>query len=75
MADEKTTEKASAKTAATPERELPVFLYLGHPHTRFELSGVGLEDLVPEGTAYTPAEADIVRMMCLKYGIRVLDSK
>lgn len=65
-ASEKTAPKASTEKAPEP----PVTLYLGQPHTRFELSGMGLEDLVPEGTAYSPKDADTVRVLCLKYGIR-----
>jgi hypothetical protein len=78
MADDKTPEKTAPKTAVAraqapapePAPEPLVFLYLGQPHTSFELSGMGLADLVPEGTAYSPKDADMVRMMCLKYGIR-----
>jgi hypothetical protein len=78
MAEDKTTEKAAPKAPAArvqevapePAPEPLVFLYLEHPHTCFELSGMGLSDLVPEGTAYSPKDADMVRMMCLKYRIR-----
>lgn len=82
MADEKAPEKAAPKTpvkepAVVPEpaAELPVFLFLGHPHTRFDLSGMGLPDLLPEGTAYSPKDADLVRMMCLKYGVRYSEAE
>jgi hypothetical protein len=75
MADEKApTEKAPVRKAATPEVESApaalVYLYLNQPNTRFELGNIGLPDLVQGGTAYKPADADVVRMMCLKYGIR-----
>lgn len=70
MADEK------AVPAKTPvEKAAPlVFLFLEHPHTRFELDNVGLPDLLPTGTGYSAADADIVRMLCLKYGIRYRES-
>lgn len=68
MAEEKTPAKAAA--AKEPVREELVFLYLEHPHTQFDLSGMGLESLVPEGTAYSQKDADMVRMMCLKYRVR-----
>jgi hypothetical protein len=76
MADEKApTEKASVRKVVSAETgpaapEPLVYLYLNQPNTRFELGNIGLPDLVQEGTAYKPADADIVRMMCLKYGIR-----
>jgi hypothetical protein len=74
MADEKTPEKAAPKAPVVKAPEL-VTLYLESPHTRFDLSGVGLEDLVPEGTAYSPADADTVRMLCRKYRIRIREGQ
>jgi hypothetical protein len=74
MAEEKTPAKAE-KEAAAPAKEPLVYLYLGMPHARFDLSGVGLPDLIPGGTAYTRADADIVRVLCAKYGIRVNEAE
>jgi hypothetical protein len=72
MADEKTPAKPTTKSTpeAEPVREPLEILYLEHPHTLFDLSGLELEPLVPEGTAYSPKDADRVRMMCLKYKVR-----
>jgi hypothetical protein len=69
MAEEKTPEKAAPKVSTSKAPEL-VTLYLEHPHTRFDLDGVGLEALVPEGTVYPASDADTVRMLCRKYRIR-----
>jgi hypothetical protein len=71
-------EKASpvkAQVEKAPEVPEPlVYLYLEHPNTLFQLGGVGLPDLTPEGTGYSPSDADIVRTMCMKYGIRYRES-
>lgn len=68
MAEESTSRKADPKVSVEKPEPL-VTLYLRYPHARFDLSGVGLEDLVPEGTAYPSSKADVVRVMCMKYGI------
>jgi hypothetical protein len=80
MEDEKIPAKKTPRSAPVPApvpdpipepvREELVWLFLEHPHTEFDLSGMGLEKLIPEGTAYSLTDADLVRMMCLKYKIR-----
>lgn len=55
-----------ARPAAT------VYLY-SEPHARFDLSGMDLPDLTPEGTSYTPQQADIVRTLCRKYRVRYFE--
>lgn len=70
MAEEKTPEKADPKVSPAKTPEPLVMLYLGHPHARFELAGMGLPDLLPEGTRYLSKDADTVRTLCRKYGIR-----
>jgi hypothetical protein len=78
MADEKApAEKAPEKTTrqAVEKAPEPVVVLYAEPHARFELSGMGLEDLVPEGTGYSARNADIVRTLCRKYGVRFREAQ
>jgi hypothetical protein len=57
--------------AKRTSKEKRVTLRVSHPHTLFDLSSVGLESVTQAGTTYTPAEADEVRTLAMKYGVPV----
>jgi hypothetical protein len=71
MADDEKTPVEKAPAAA--KNSAPVFLF-SEAHAVFELSGFNLPDLRPEGTAYTPEQADVVRTLCRKYRVRCIES-
>lgn len=59
---------------AQPVREQAVVLRAGEPHDAFDLSGFGLDTLTRAGTSYAPGDADRVRTLGRKYGVRVLEA-
>lgn len=70
MADASTPAKETPVAVPAAKADEPLVFLYAEPHARFNLSGAGLEDLVPEGTAYSPKDADLVRTLCMKYGVR-----